>query len=71
MKYDFDEAVDTLAEQLRDIELNVVTGYTLADAIREGSSVTEQDFNKFGGGFKACALSAAYIAARARNYIKA
>lgn len=63
---------DTKAEELRTmlggIEMQVMTNYTLADAIREGSMVTEQA-DGWGCGTEACALHAAVIAARARNFI--
>lgn len=62
-------ALDTLKEQLRGIELDVLTSYTLADAIREGSSVTEQAVGSFRDGEKVCALSAALLAAKARGYV--
>lgn len=42
--------------------------YTLADAIREGSSVTDKA-DGWGDGDKACALHAAVIAAQARGYM--
>jgi hypothetical protein len=54
--------------ELAKIEEKVVTGYTLADAIREGASVTEQAYN-WGSQGKACALTAAALAAKARGYI--
>lgn len=67
------ELQDKLKTELADIELGVITqGYTLADAIREGASVTG---HMKGGwytrnGETVCALSAAYIAARARGIVK-
>jgi hypothetical protein len=60
--------VDALRATLAEIELDVTTSYTLADAIREGSTVTTQPVG-WGSGFEACALSAGVIAARARGYI--
>ena len=60
--------VDALRGMLAEIELDVTTSYTLADAIREGSTVTTQPVG-WGSGFEACALSAGVIAARARGYI--
>lgn len=54
---------------LGEIEMNVTTSYTLADAIREGSTVSEQAYN-WGNGETACALTAAVIAAKARGYIQ-
>lgn len=61
----FEPAIDHLRKDLALIEEKVVTNYTLADAIREGSSVTTQEYN-WGSAEKACALSAACIAAQAR-----
>lgn len=63
--------LDTKADELRavlsEIEMDVLTNYTLADAIREGSSVTEQT-GGWGNGETACALTAAVVAAKARGY---
>jgi hypothetical protein len=55
-------------DALRDAELTAITSYTLADAMREGSTVTTQEYG-WGSGGNACALSAARLAARARGYI--
>jgi hypothetical protein len=63
----FPVATEALRDVLSEIEEKVVTGYTLADAIREGSTVTAQEFG-WGAGDKACALSAAAVAATARGY---
>ena len=53
---------------LAEIDMKVATqGYTLADAIREGSTVTKQEYG-WGNGDTACAMSAAVIAATARGY---
>lgn len=54
--------------ELQAKELDVITSYTLADAIREGSTVTEQ-VHGWGSGGNACALSAARLAAKARGYL--
>lgn len=66
-----DEKALELSEQLRSelgaIELRV-NEYTLADAIREGASVTTPAVGSFGNGESACALTAALVAAKARNY---
>lgn len=59
---------DTLRAELAEIELTVLTSYTLGDAIREGCTVTRQAYN-WGSGGTACALSAGAIAARARGYL--
>lgn len=50
------------------IELGVLTSFSLADAIREGSSVTPRAVGNYGRNGQACALSAALLAARARGY---
>lgn len=65
---EFTTAVEHLRADLAEIEERV-TGYSLADAMREGCSVTEQATNAFGYGHEACALSAAAIAAKARGYL--
>ena len=62
-------AIDTLREQLADIEMQVLTSYTLADAIREGSGVTDQKIGGWIEGNLSCALGAGWIAAKARGYI--
>lgn len=54
--------------ELQAKELEVLTRYTLADAIREGASVTDQAHG-WGSGGDACALSAARLAAKARGYL--
>lgn len=62
--------VDALRETLGEIELDVLTSYTLADAIREGSTVTGQAIGAWATpSGQACALSAALIAAKARGYV--
>lgn len=67
----YSETIKTteIVNQLAAIEMDVLTGYTLADAIREGSSVTTQAYS-WGQGDTACALSAGYLAALARGYVK-
>ena len=65
-----DEKVDELRKELGEIELGVVTeGYTLANAIREGSIVTEKCTGGWGNGDDACGNSAAYLALRARGLV--
>lgn len=63
-------AITQLEEELRETELKVLTGFTLADAIREGSSVTDKAEGHFVSNHEACALGAAYISAKARGYAK-
>lgn len=65
---DFEPAIKELSKELALIEERVVTGYTLADAMREGCTVTTK-FQGWGRGTTACALSAAAIGARARGII--
>ena len=68
--------IDKKAEELKEmqadlasIELNVLGNYTLADAIREGSLVSQHNQCGWGDGESACAMTAAVIAARARKYL--
>ena len=68
--------MDTINEKARELKstideigMSVLTGYTLADAIREGSSVTGQKVAGWVDGENVCALSAALISAKARGYI--
>lgn len=60
--------VEALRAELGEIELKTLQ-YSLADAIREGASVT----GKLEGGWvqdgESCALGAAWIAAKARGYL--
>lgn len=61
--------VERLKADLAQIEEKVVTGYTLADAMREGSTVTDQRIGGFITEGESCALGAGYIAAKARGFI--
>lgn len=60
--------VDELRGMLGEIEMDVLTSYTLADAIREGSKVSKQA-NGWGHGEEMCALHAAVASAVARGYM--
>lgn len=60
------ELNESLKKELGEIELRTME-YTLADAIREGSTVSNQAYD-WGTGDTACALTAAVIAAKARGY---
>jgi hypothetical protein len=62
-------AIERLRETLSGIEMDVLTSYTLADAIREGASVTDQKRHGWVDQSSACALGAGYLAARARGYV--
>lgn len=64
-----DEKAEELRAELGSIELNVLSNYTLADAIREGGIVTEQSVGGWGDGNSACAMTAAVIAAKSRGYM--
>jgi predicted GTPase len=64
-----DEKAEELQKTIDEIGMSVYTGYTLADAIREGSKVSEQEVGGWGNGARACALTAAVISASARGYV--
>lgn len=55
--------------ELGEIELDVLGNFTLADAIREGSSVTEQAYAWGDGAANACAMTAAVLSAKSRGYM--
>ncbi len=62
--------VDELKAELGEIEMKVLTGYTLADAMREGCLITDQEIGGWTNGEDtACALSSAVIAARYREFL--
>ncbi|AXH68811.1 hypothetical protein SEA_COMRADE_105 [Streptomyces phage Comrade] len=63
-----DEKAEELKKTIDEIGMSVYTGYTLADAIREGSSVSEKE-RGWGDGATACALTAAVIGAKSRGYV--
>lgn len=67
-KEKFAPIVEEMSKEFAEIEEKVVLGYTLADAIREGSKYSTQA-NGWGAGTEACALSAAACAATARGYV--
>lgn len=58
----------TLKRELGKIELGVIGNFTIADAIREGSLITDQEYG-WGLGDTACALHAAVISAKSRGFI--
>lgn len=69
-----DDKVEQLREQLEATELDELEramSYSLADAIREGSTVTGQKHGDWTDdtGDNVCALSAGLIAAKARRMI--
>lgn len=63
-----EEKIEEIKSVIDEIGMDVATSYTLADAIREGSMVTTQEYG-WGNGDTACAMSAAVMAARARGYM--
>lgn len=63
-------AVERLRKELVDIEMDVLTSYTLADAIREGAGVTDKQEGSWVDGHFACAFGAGYLAAKARGYVE-
>jgi hypothetical protein len=62
------ELSKSLEAEMAGTEMKVMTGYSLADAIREGSTVSTQEYG-WGCGSSACALTAAVIAARSRKFL--
>lgn len=69
METKIDKSVEKMREVLGEIEMGVLTSFTLADAIREGSKVTEQAVGSWGDGESACAMTASVVAAKARGYM--
>lgn len=63
------EKVEQLRSAIDEIGLEVTTNYTLADAIREGATVSDQAYEWTDGEGNMCAMSAAVVAARARGYM--
>lgn len=63
-----EEKIEEIKAVIDEIGMDVATSYTLADAIREGSLVTTQEYG-WGNGDTACAMSAACMAAKARGYM--
>lgn len=62
--------IEKLRETFQEIEDKVTTRFTLADAIREGSTVTNQEIGGWFDHAKACALSAAAVSLVARGVVK-
>jgi hypothetical protein len=63
-------AIDALRQQIDAIGLGVLTGYTLADAMREGSTVTDQKVGGWVDSGSSCAIGAAFLAAKARGFVE-
>lgn len=66
-----DTKVEELRDQLDEASLEQSMGYSLADAIREGSTVTGQKCGNWTDetGDNMCALSAAMVACKARRIV--
>lgn len=62
-------AIEQIKADLAEIEETVMTGYTLADAMREGSKHTEQARTWLDSNGEVCALSAAFLSAKARGRV--
>ncbi|MEI4872730.1 hypothetical protein Q8G47_28805, partial [Klebsiella pneumoniae] len=58
-----------LRAELGEIEMDVLTNFTLADAIREGGKVSVENKDGWGNGDSACALHSAVISAKSRDYM--
>jgi hypothetical protein len=54
---------------LDDADLEKAMTFRLSDLIREGSMVTDQAYGWADGADQACALTAAYLAAKARHLL--
>jgi hypothetical protein len=61
-------AIEKIRQTLSEIELDVTTNFTLADAIRLGAGSTPAAVGRFGENGDACALSAAFLAAKATGW---
>lgn len=58
-----------MQDELGEIELDVLGNFTLADAIREGSTVTVQAYSWGDGCENACAMTAAVLSAKSRGFM--
>ncbi len=64
-----EQKVEQIRSNISTDELEAMSRpFTLADAIREGSTVSTQEYG-WGNGENACALSAAVMSAKARGYM--
>lgn len=60
---------DPIKDVVDSIGMEVMTNYTLADAIRSGSTVSGQAYNWTDAEGNMCALSAAVVGAKAMGYM--
>jgi len=68
-KIDEKAAELAMRQELGELEMQVLTSYTLPQAIRDGATVTEHCSAGWGDGDTACALTNGVIAARSRKYL--
>jgi hypothetical protein len=61
---------DPIKDVVDGIGMEVATNYTLADAIREGATVSGQAYSWTDKEGNMCAMSAAVVAAKARGYME-
>ena len=66
---DLEIKADELRDMIDEASLEASMKFTLADAIREGCSVTDQAIGTFSNGADACALQAAVVSLKARRMI--
>lgn len=62
-------AVEALRQTLGAIEMDVLTNFTLGDAMREGATVTGQKVGGWIDESKSCGLGSAFLAAQARGFV--
>lgn len=63
------DPVDRLRSAIDSAELESLTSYSLADAVREGCTVTRKLEGGWLQGNSACVMGAAAVSARARGYL--
>lgn len=63
------QETDELKSVLGEIEMGVLTRFTLADAIRLGTNVSDQAYDWCDGEGNLCAMSAGIIAAKSLGYM--
>lgn len=68
--YKVAETAAEIKDLLDGIGLDVATNYRLSDAMREGSKFTKQSVGWGDGAETACALTAAFIAAKGRGFLE-
>lgn len=69
MSKTMEEQIEQLRNEIDEVETVTLTRFTLADAIRLGSTVSGQAYNWTDADNNMCALSSAVVAAKARGYM--